>query len=83
MLNLDATAMEDLMMAMEEWMMEYHGMEDWEPPSYDEVAEFFNDQGLSLTDQIYNFLLGFDPETNPEQVGELQNMLGIDDGAME
>jgi len=36
-------------MAMEAWMMEYHGMDDYEPPSYDEVAEFFNDQGLSLT----------------------------------
>jgi len=68
MTGMDDPTFEAFLIAMEEFISGFYGMDDWEPPSYDEVAMFFNDQGLSLTDDVYNFLLEFDPENDPTQV---------------
>lgn len=52
--------------------------DDFEMPSYDEVAEFINglEMGLVFDDQVYNFLIiDFMPE-DQNSVADLLNRLG-------
>jgi len=77
MLQLDDDTFQAFLMEMDEFIQGYYGMDDWEPPSYEDVEAFFSDQGYDINDDIYNFLLDFDPEMDPNAVPTLMDMLGI------
>jgi hypothetical protein len=55
------------------------GWEDMEPPTFDEMATFFQDLNLNLNfgQEAYDYLLNeFAPEDDPTTIGALMNWLG-------